>query len=76
MDAKNLTAADKNQTAEDYLKTERAGATKREFFDGKILANSSSNRANKLFARFDDELAKIFPSKNSLLVAPARSVFR
>ncbi len=50
MDAKNLTAADKNQTAEDYLKTERAGATKREFFDGKILANSSSNRANNLIA--------------------------
>lgn len=47
---KILTEADKNYTAEEYLKTERASATRNEYTGGKILAIAGSNRAHSLIA--------------------------
>jgi Uma2 family endonuclease len=50
MNDKELPQAEKKYTPEEYLKMERRGATKSEFFDGKILANAASNRSNNLIA--------------------------
>jgi Uma2 family endonuclease len=47
---KILTQADKNYTAEDYLRTERASATKNEYSNGKILALSGANRTHSIIA--------------------------
>lgn len=50
MNDKDLTPAEKKYSVEEYQKMERRSAGKNEFFDGKILANSGSNRANNLIA--------------------------
>lgn len=47
---KILTEAEKNYTAEEYLKTERASATRNEYRTGRILATAGSNRAHSLIA--------------------------
>ena len=47
---KILTQAERNYTAEDYLRAERASATKNEYSNGKILAVAGSNRAHSLIA--------------------------
>ena len=41
---------EKNASVEEYQKMERRSETKSEFFDGKILAGSVSNRTNNLIA--------------------------
>ena len=50
MNDKDLPQTEKKYSVEEYQKMERRSATKNEFFDGKILANSGSNRANNLIA--------------------------
>ncbi|MCY7346467.1 MAG: Uma2 family endonuclease [Pyrinomonadaceae bacterium] len=50
MSEKNLSQTDKNYSVEEYQKLERRSASKNEFFDGKVLAKSASNRANNLIA--------------------------
>lgn len=50
MNDKDLPATEKKYSAEEYQKMERRSPTKNEFFDGKILANSGSNRMNNLIA--------------------------
>lgn len=48
--AEKTANAEKNASVEEYQKMERRSPTKSEFFDGKILASSPSNRANNLIA--------------------------
>jgi len=48
MSEKSLTQAEKIYTVEDYLKLERRGTSKHEFFDGKILATAGSSRKHNL----------------------------
>ena len=50
MNDTNLTPTDKKYSIEEYQNMERRSGSKNEFFDGKILANSNSNRANNLIA--------------------------
>ena len=50
MNDKDLSPTDKKYSVEEYQKMERRSASKNEFFDGKILANSGSNRSNNLIA--------------------------
>lgn len=50
MNDKDLPQTEKKYSVEEYQKMERRSASKNEFFDGKILANSNSNRANNLIA--------------------------
>ncbi len=50
MNDKELSPAEKKYSIEEYQKMERRNGTKSEFFDGKILANSTSNRVNNLIA--------------------------
>lgn len=50
MNDKELSPAEKKYSIEEYQKMERRNGNKSEFFDGKILANSVSNRANNLIA--------------------------
>ena len=50
MNDKDLSPTDKKYSVEEYQKMERRSASKSEFFDGKILANSGSNRSNNLIA--------------------------
>ncbi len=49
-DKNTATQSEKKYTAEEYQLMERRSAGKSEFFDGKILASSVSNRANNLIA--------------------------
>jgi Uma2 family endonuclease len=50
MNEKELSTVEKKYSVEEYQKMERRNGTKSEFYDGKVLANSSSNRANNLIA--------------------------
>jgi len=50
MNDNNLTPTDKKYSIEEYQNMERRNGNKSEFFDGKILANSISNRTNNLIA--------------------------
>lgn len=50
MNDKELSPAEKKYSMEEYQKMERRSTTKGEFFDGKILAKPTSNRASSLIA--------------------------
>jgi len=50
MSEKSLSPTEKNYGVENYLKSERQSAIKREFSNVKLLANSVSNRMNNLIA--------------------------
>ncbi len=50
MNEKATSPPDKNNTVEEYLRSEREGSRKHEYIDGKILRTDSSNRTGNLIA--------------------------